>query len=98
MSANKIEQNSVDEDERIRKELIDAIQSLWDNDALPLPLSVKRKDEWIAWIEKQGERKPVISDDALREGITRFGITQYQIDNCLKKYIIGVEKQGEKGG
>lgn len=42
-------------DERIRKELIDAILGLWDNDALPMPLSVKRKDEWIAWLEKQGK-------------------------------------------
>lgn len=41
------------EDERIREELIDAIHGLWDNDALPLPLSVKRKDAWIAWLEKQ---------------------------------------------
>ena len=42
--------------------------------------------------EKQGEQKPVISDDALKEGIAQFGITQYQIDNWLKKYV-DVEKQ-----
>lgn len=41
------------------------------------------------------EQNPVISYDALREGITHFGITQYQIDNWLKKYV-DVEKQGEK--
>ena len=51
-------QFEMSEDERIRKELIDAIRGLWDNDALPMPLSVKRKDEWIAWLEKQGEQKP----------------------------------------
>lgn len=45
--------------------------------------------------EKQGEQKPVISDDALREGIAHFGITQYQIDNWLKKYI-DIKKQGEQ--
>lgn len=44
------------EDERIRKELIDAIQGLWDNDALPLPLTTKRKDEWLTWLEKQSEQ------------------------------------------
>ena len=43
------------EDEKVSKELIDAVQGLWDNDALPIPLSVKRKDEWLAWLEKQGE-------------------------------------------
>lgn len=41
----------------------------------------------IAWLEKQGERKPIISNNALREGIAHFGITQYQIDNWLKKYV-----------
>ena len=51
--------------------------------------------EWLAWLEKQGEQKPVISDDALREGISHFGITQYQIDNWLKKYV-DVEKQSEQ--
>lgn len=48
-----------------------------------------------AELEKQGEQKPVISNDALREGIAHFGITQYQIDNWLKKYV-DVEKQGEQ--
>ena len=49
----------------------------------------------LEWLERQGEQKPVISDDALREGIAHYGITQYQIDNWLKKYI-DVEKQGEQ--
>jgi len=46
-------------------------------------------------IEKQGEQKPIISNDAIREGIAHFGITQYQIDNWLKKYV-DVESQGEQ--
>ena len=46
-------------------------------------------------LEKQGEQKPVISYDALREGIAHFGITQYQIDNWLKRYV-DVENQGEQ--
>ena len=49
----------------------------------------------IKEFENQGEQKPVISDDGLREGIAHFGITQYQIDNWLKKYV-DVEKQGEQ--
>jgi len=51
-------------------------------------------DDVIAWLEKQGAQKPIISNNALREGIAHFGITQYQIDNWLKKYI-DVEKQDE---
>lgn len=49
----------------------------------------------LAWLEKQGKQKPVMSYDALREGITHFGITQYQIDNWLKKYI-DVEKYAKQ--
>lgn len=41
-------------DERIRQELIDAVNGLWDNDALPMPLTTKRKNSWLAWLEKQG--------------------------------------------
>lgn len=50
-------------------------------------------DDVITWLEKQGAQKPIISNNALREGIAHFGITQYQIDNWLKKYV-DVEKQG----
>ena len=76
--------------EKIRKEIIQFLQ-------LPHPQFVgkRNQEDWIAWLEKQKEQKPVISDDALREGIAHFGITQYQIDNWLKKYI-DVEKQGEQ--
>ena len=49
-------------DEKIRKELIDAIQGLWDDDALPMPLSVKRKDAWLAWLEKQAADKPYYTE------------------------------------
>lgn len=38
-------------------------------------------------LEKQYVHKPIISSNALREGIAHFGITQYQIDNWLKKYV-----------
>ena len=48
----------------------------------------------VEWLEKQGEQKPTISNNALREGIAHFGITQYQIDNWLKKYV-DIEKQGK---
>ena len=45
------------EDEKVRKELIDAVQSLWDNDALPMPLTTRRRNEWLAWLEKQKQVK-----------------------------------------
>ena len=82
------------EDERIRKELISFFteRAKYTEDSTFGGLSSK---EIIAWLEKQAKQKPVISYDALREGIAYFGITQYQIDNWLKKYI-DVEKQGEQ--
>lgn len=44
---------------------------------------------------KLKEQKPVISDDAIREGVVHFGITQYQINNWLKKHINVVEQKPE---
>ena len=73
---------AVNEDERIRKELLAWLKS---QDGQTLPMD--RYNAAIAWLEKQGERKPIISNNALREGIAHFGITQYQIDNWLKKYV-----------
>lgn len=76
------------EDERIRREIITYLSTADDKELIPY-------NSWIAWLEKQGEKKPVISDEAIREGVAHFGITQYQINNWLKKYI-DIEKQGEK--
>jgi hypothetical protein len=76
------------EDERIRKALIKFHKSTIDVDGI-------KGEDIIDWLEKQGENKPIVSNDALREGIANFGITQYQIDNWLKKYV-DVEKQGEQ--
>jgi hypothetical protein len=69
------------EDERIRKELIDAIQGLWDNDALPMPLTVKRKNNWIAWLEKQGEQKEMDYNEEFKKCITN---PFYFIDKYVK--------------
>lgn len=61
-------------DERIRKELIDAIQGLWDNDALPLPLSVKRKDAWLDWLEKQDVNRTITHEEICKSyGISDIG-------------------------
>lgn len=57
------------------------------------------KKEVIDHPEKYGlhkEQKPTISDEAIREGIVHFGITQYQIDNWLKKHINIVEQKEQK--
>ncbi len=76
------------EDERIRKHIIKILDNLtpcyWDGN---------EKARCIAYLEKQKEQKPVISNDAIREGVAHFGITQYQIDNWLKKHINVVEQK-----
>ena len=84
-------------DERIRKELIDAVQSLWDNDALPVPLTTKKRDEWLAWLEKQKEQEPTIqpvwseedeklyklSVENLTELMHRFGEEYGKVGDCI---------------
>lgn len=71
------------EDERIRKALLNAFQE--SEDSLHMVLTPHRRESFIAWLEKQGN--PKMSAEALREGIAHYGITQYQIDNWLKKYV-----------
>ena len=81
------------EDERIRKAIVKMISDI--DGGSPFEKYGIIKKEALAWLEKQGEQKPVISNDALKEGIAHFGITQHQIDNWLKKYV-DVEKQDEQ--
>ena len=78
------------EDERIRKELLNYFEHYGSTHCQGVKVA-----DILVWLEKQDKQKPVISYDALREGIAYFEITQYQIDNWLKKYI-DVEKQGEQ--
>ena len=73
------------EDEKIRKRLIHLVKKSHEQGGYAL--HKWDADEMLTWLEKQGRKKPAISDDALREGIAHFGITQYQIDNWLKKYV-----------
>lgn len=81
------------EDDRIRKEMLQIAKE--SEDSFYMAMTPNKREKLIAWLEKQGEQNPVISEDALREGIAHFGITQYQIDNWLKKYV-DVEKQVEQ--
>jgi hypothetical protein len=87
--------------EKVRKELIDAIQGLWDKDALPMPLSAKRKEKWIAWLEKQAERKtPQWMIDFLDNCRRKIGCSldydeARDVDGkilCIKEWL---EKQGK---
>lgn len=70
------------EDEKIRKEIINCVKNYG-----PAIANPKLYKDMLSWLEKQGAQKPIISNNALREGIAHFGITQYQIDNWLKKYV-----------
>ena len=81
------------EDEMVRNEMISYFKQInYDNAHTWNGVNLNK---FVDWLEKQGEQKPIISDDALREGIAHFGITQRQIDNWLKKYV-DVEKQREQ--
>ena len=85
-------QFEMSEDEKIRKALIHMIS---EQDGFLTSINGVSVKDILAWLKRQGDQRPVISDDALREGIAHFGITQYQITNWLKKYV-DVEKQDEQ--
>lgn len=72
------------ENERIRNLLYCLIRDRSDNGKL-LEHNGVSVDMVLAWIEKQG--KPKMAANAIREGVAHYGITQYQIDNWLKKYV-----------
>lgn len=72
------------ENERIRNLLYCLIRDRSDNGKL-LEHNGVTVDMALAWIEKQG--KPKMAANAIREGVAHYGITQYQIDNWLKKYV-----------
>ena len=78
------------EDERIRQKLMWLLQQ----DICPFP--EEEVAQMLNYLEKQKEQKPTISDEAIREGIVHFGITQYQIDNWLKKHINIIEQKEQK--
>lgn len=88
------------EDEKISKELIDAINGLWVNDALPLPLSVGRKDKWIAWLEKQksvGEIVERCKNSWYNEGkIAGMAEGLTNDEKYQQGWHDALEKQGEK--
>ena len=47
----------------------------------------------ICELTKEVEKeKPYMTDDAIREGVSTFGVTQYQIDNWLKKHVSIIDK------
>lgn len=48
------------------------------------------------WPQYGYKGKPFITPDAIREGMTKYGITQYQLDNWLKKYINVVNSERTK--
>ena len=77
------------EDERIRKEIEQLIQCMHDADP--------RKKRWIAWLEKQSERKPTWNEkdeqiaNNIRMLIEKYAFSQSAVDVngdlCEKIYI-----------
>lgn len=90
------------EDERTRKRLIDFISDIKRiSESGRTTWAVRKGDiemynAFLSYLEKQKEQKPTISDEAIRDGVAHFGITQYQIDNWLKKHINIVKQKEQK--
>jgi len=65
------------EDEKIRKEIIDIVESYRSNCVYE---GTHRFDECIAWLEKQKEQKPAEwSEDIIQKAVKEVGLTQHQI-------------------
>ena len=79
------------EDERIRQIILRCCYD-WDKGRSSC-VAIEDVPAIRAYLERLKEQKPVISDEAIRDGVVHFGITQYQIDNWLKKHINVIEQQ-----
>ena len=79
------------EDERIRQIILRCCYD-WDKGRSSC-VAIEDVPAIRAYLERLKEQKPVISDEAIRDGVVHFGITQYQIDNWLKKHINVIDPQ-----
>ena len=84
------------EDERIRKEIIDFLK-------LPHPQFIGKRDheKWIAWLEKQGEKKDYYTKQELIDmgfSFTLNGdiVTPDEMMEDMKKYLAWEEKHDEQ--
>lgn len=76
--------------EKEYKESIGRAKKILGNCDKPIDTNIKEAIEAIFPILKKD--KPVISREVIREGVAHFGITQYQIDNWLKKHFDIIEQ------
>ena len=67
------------EDERIRKELLDYLD---ERRVIEMPTDTTVKEEWIAWLEKQGEQKP-------QEKSAFEAAKEEKVDDANKKFKVG---------
>ena len=97
------------EDERIRKELINEINRLWENNYSPWPSSFEKKNKYITWLEKQGEKesdprykyleKLLAADDiyqmAMNDGMVEEAKTKatYALSKLEIGKLLGFEKK-----
>lgn len=76
------------EDEKVRKEIIEYLKQ---NVPHHHDDEVLKSREWIAWLEKQGERKPIEQKPAWSEE------DEYQINTILHRLDLKREKYKNKG-
>ena len=86
------------EDEKMRKEIISFLQ-------LPHPQFVgeRKQEKWLAWLEKQGEQKPILDFKAKDWYVSKVDgkihNIYYSVDKVEPKFKVGdwvVDKNGIK--
>ena len=77
------------EDDRIRKQILDCFRTMKQQGCFPSKHK-EQYDSWIAWLEKQDERKPIQKTESFE---AEHGKYYY----CIKDYFCGGKKQASKG-
>ena len=83
---NLIPELKESEDEKIRKELINRINGLWENDAVMWPSTLEEKNKYIGWLEKQGNQESFIDDLEMTLSVSEDAYLRGNIEGLIKEF------------
>ena len=95
------------EDERIRKEIYDfLLNGIWNEGIIASVKQKKKCSEWLAWLEKQKEQKPLSTKETELNSLafleqlgytcippSKDGVIEKEIDDLMKKYKDKVDSE-----
>ena len=88
------------EDERIRKEPINKINALWEDDKAFWPYTLEEKNKYIAWLEKQAPKpKWNEDDDYYRDNLITWlncGVVRVDLRKDFITWLNSIKKKKKK--